>query len=71
MSYKQSYFDLQTLNDKNLPLFFSKIMDVCDFLYQRYLSYKENNPGLDENDNKVLEDDSGIYTLSLNHFIKN
>ena len=63
MSYKQSYIELQTLNDKNLPLIFSKIMDVCDYLYQRYLTFKENNPGLDENDNKALDDDSGKIIL--------
>ena len=39
--------------ERDLRLLLGKIIDVAEYLYQKYLSDKENFPGYDDNENKL------------------
>lgn len=55
---------MQSTGDKDLRLLLGKIIDVSEYLYQKFLQEKENYPGYDENEqklNKKEEDGKLIY----------
>jgi len=45
--------DLQSTNDKDLRLLLGKIIDVAEYLYQQFITSKENFPEYDENEQKL------------------
>lgn len=50
-NYKQSYMEMSNLqNEKDLRITLTRIMDVCDFLHQKYITTKENDQTIDETD---------------------
>jgi hypothetical protein len=57
---------MQSSSDKELRILLTKIMDVCDFLYQRYTAAKEGYV-MDENDNKLnrKEENGNIYLIKI------
>ena len=51
-SYKQAYKEISTSGDKDLRLQLSRIMDVGEYVFQRYKYFKENM-NIDETENKL------------------
>lgn len=52
---------MQSTNDKDLRLLLGKIIDVAEYLYQKYTKSKENFPDYDENEQKLnRKEEDGI-----------
>lgn len=62
-------------SDKDLRILLNKVMDVSDFLFQRYLSAKENYPLMEENENKLnRREENGknhLLILEIEHIYLN
>lgn len=71
LAYKQAYLDLQSTNDKDLRLLLGKIIDIAEYLYQKYIMSKENFPDYDENEQKLnrKEEDGKILILTNIKFL--
>ena len=53
VTHAQSYSDLISINEKDLRIALTRIMDVCDFIYQKYNASKDNEHSYDEHDMRL------------------
>lgn len=64
MSSLESKFDKKdntNTGERDLRLMLAKIMDISDYLQQRYIANKENYPTIDENEIKLTKkEENGI-----------
>ena len=51
-SYKQAYKDIVSIGDSDLRLVLTKVIEISEYIFQRYKFFKENFPA-DENENKL------------------
>lgn len=58
-SYRVNYHDFLSSDDKDLRNYLNKIMEASDFLYQKYLLYREEYYNDDKEEKLNREEENG------------
>ncbi len=74
LGYKQIYLELcNNNNEKDLRITLGKILDVSDFLHQKYIDSRDNDMSMDETEFRLTrKEENGIINIiikKLNKFI--
>jgi len=64
-SYRSNYHDLMSSDDKDLRSYVNKIMEASDFLYQKYILYREEYYNDDKEDKLNREEENEIEQVYL------